>query len=194
MLQRIVAREIFSRPQPRYTEASLVKKLEEMGIGRPSTYAPTISTIIKRNYIEKENRDGRERSYREMILSNQKIQSETKVEIAGAEKNKLFPTNTALIVNDFLVEHFPTVIDVKFTANVEQEFDDIANGKTNWTKMIKSFYEPFHARVEESDQLKRSDVNNRNRLIGEDPITGKPISARLGKFGAYVQLLSLIHI
>ncbi len=190
-LQRLVAREIFSRPQPRYTEASLVKKLEEMGIGRPSTYAPTISTIIKRNYIEKENRDGRKRSYREMILSNQKIQSETKVEITGAEKNKLFPTNTALIVNDFLVKHFPTVIDVKFTANVEQEFDDIANGKTNWTKMIKSFYEPFHARVEESDQLKRSDVNNRNRLIGEDPITGKPISARLGKFGAYVQLGNL---
>ena len=162
-----------------------------MGIGRPSTYAPTISTIIKRNYIEKENRDGRERSYREIILSNQKIQSETKIEITGAEKNKLFPTNTALIVNDFLVEHFPTVIDVKFTANVEQEFDDIANGKTNWTKMIRSFYEPFHARVEESDQLKRSDVNNRNRLIGEDPITGKPISARLGKFGAYVQLGNL---
>ena len=191
MLQRLVAREIFSRPQPRYTEASLVKKLEEMGIGRPSTYAPTISTIIKRNYIEKENRDGRKRSYREMILSNQKIQCETKVEITGAEKNKLFPTNTALIVNDFLVKHFPTVIDVKFTANVEQEFDDIANGKTNWTKMIKSFYEPFHARVEESDQLKRSDINNRNRLIGEDPITGKPISARLGKFGAYVQLGNL---
>ena len=188
VLQRLVGREVFARPQPRYTEASLVKKLEEMGIGRPSTYAPTISTIIKRNYIEKENRDGRKRSYREMILSNQEIHSETKVEITGAEKNKLFPTNTALIVNDFLVEHFPTVIDVKFTANVEQEFDDIANGKINWTKMIRSFYEPFHARVEESDQLKRSDVNNRNRLIGEDPITGKPISARLGKFGAYVQL------
>ena len=188
MLQRLVGREVFARAQPRYTEASLVKKLEEMGIGRPSTYAPTISTIIKRNYIEKENRDGHERSYRELILSNQEIQSETKVEITGAEKNKLFPTNTALIVNDFLVEHFPTVIDVKFTANVEQEFDDIANGKTNWTKMIKSFYAPFHARVEESDQLKRSDVSNRNRLIGEDPVTGKPISARLGKFGAYVQL------
>ena len=187
-LQRLVGREVFARAQPRYSEASLVKKLEEMGIGRPSTYAPTISTIIKRNYIEKENRDGRERSYRELILTNQKIQSETKVEITGAEKNKLFPTNTALIVNDFLVEHFPTVIDVKFTAKVEQEFDDIANGKTNWTKMIKSFYAPFHARVEESDQLKRSDVNNRNRPIGEDPVTGKPISARLGKFGAYVQL------
>ena len=187
-LQRLVAREIFARPQPRYTEASLVKKLEEMGIGRPSTYAPTISTIIKRNYIEKENRDGHKRSYREMILSNQEIQSETKVEITGVEKNKLFPTNTALIVNDFLVEHFPTVIDVKFTANVEQEFDDIAHGKTNWTKMIRSFYAPFHARVEESDQLKRSDVNNRHRLIGKDPVTGKPISARLGKFGAYVQL------
>ena len=188
MLQRLVGREVFARAQPRYTEASLVKKLEEMGIGRPSTYAPTISTIIKRNYIEKENKDGRERSYRELILSNKEIQNETKVEITGAEKNKLFPTNTALIVNDFLVEYFPTIIDVKFTANVEQEFDDIANGKTNWTKMIKSFYAPFHARVEESDQLKRSDVSNRNRLIGQDPVTGKPISARLGKFGAYVQL------
>jgi|TARA_B110000503_G_C7173653_1_gene425906 DNA topoisomerase I len=188
VLKQLTAKQGYTRAQPRYSEASLVKKLEEMGIGRPSTYAPTISTIIKRDYVEKESREGHERSYRELVLTNDQVTTATKVENTGAEKNKLFPTNTAMVVNDFLVANFPAVIDLQFTAKVEQEFDDIANGKINWVNMIRSFYTNFHARVEESDTIKRSDVSNRAREIGIDPTSGKAISARLGKFGAYVQI------
>jgi DNA topoisomerase-1 len=187
-LKEILAKQGFTRHPPRYTEASLVKKLEEMGIGRPSTYAPTISTILKRNYIEKESRDGNERNYKEIYLVKDQISDETKTEITGAEKNKLFPTNTAMVVNDFLVEHFPNVIDFHFTANVEQEFDDIAQGKKEWEKMLKSFYKDFHSKVEESEALKRSDVAARSRDLGTDPKTGKPVSVKLGRYGAYVQL------
>jgi DNA topoisomerase-1 len=187
-LKNMLAKEGFTRHPPRYTEASLVKKLEEMGIGRPSTYAPTISTIIKRNYVEKESRDGNNRNYQELLLENQAITTATKTEITGAEKNKLFPTNTAMVVNDFLVDHFPTVIDLQFTANVEQEFDDIAQGKKEWVSMIKSFYKDFHARVEQSEAMKRSDISSRSRELGTDPTTGKMVSAKLGKYGAYVQI------
>ncbi len=187
-LKEMLARQRFSRHPPRYTEASLVKKLEEMGIGRPSTYAPTISTILKRNYIEKESREGTERKYKESYLRNNKITTQELTEITGAEKNKLFPTNTAMVVNDFLVEHFPNVIDFHFTANVEQEFDDIANGKVNWEKMLTSFYKEFHPKVEESENLKRSDVSARSRELGTDPKSGKPVSVKLGKFGAYAQI------
>ncbi len=187
-LKSMLAKQGFTRHPPRYTEASLVKKLEEMGIGRPSTYAPTISTILKRNYIEKENREGTERSYREMELEDGQVVSSTKTEITGAEKNKLFPTNTAMVVNDFLVSYFPNVIDFHFTANVEQEFDDIATGKKEWVNMIRNFYTDFHPRVEESKALKRSKVESRSRLIGTEPESGKPVIAKLGKFGAYVQI------
>jgi len=187
-LNEMLARQRFTRHPPRYTEASLVKKLEEMGIGRPSTYAPTISTILKRNYIEKESRDGTERKYKESYLRNNEITTQEHTEITGAEKNKLFPTNTAMVVNDFLVEHFPNVIDFHFTANVEQEFDNIAHGKVNWEKMLTSFYKDFHPKVEESENLKRSDVSARSRELGTDPKSGKPVSVKLGKFGAYAQI------
>lgn len=187
ILKNILARQSYTRHPPRYTEASLVKKLEEMGIGRPSTYAPTISTIIKRNYVAKESRDGYERKYNELLLQDDKINKAERSEITGSEKNKLFPTNTAMVVNDFLVEHFPNVIDFSFTARVEQEFDDIASGKVGWTEMIKSFYGSFHSSVETTEQLKRSDVNS-SRILGTDPKTDKPVIAKLGKYGAYVQL------
>ena len=187
-LDTMTAKEGFSRHPARYTEASLVKKLEEMGIGRPSTYAPTISTIIKRNYVEKEARDGWERSYREIQLKGETIEQFDRTEITGAEKNKLFPTPTAMVVNDFLVSYFPAVIDFGFTANVEEDFDQIANGKVEWSKMLQSFYGDFHPKVEESELLKRSNVESRSRLIGDDPKTGKPISAKLGRYGAYVQI------
>ncbi|MEQ8473831.1 MAG: type I DNA topoisomerase [Marinoscillum sp.] len=186
-LKNMLAKEGFTRHPPRYTEASLVKKLEEMGIGRPSTYAPTISTVIKRNYIAKENRDGHERSYREVLLEKGQLNTINSTEITGAEKNKLFPTNTAMVVNDFLVEHFPNVIDFSFTAKVEQEFDDIASGKIGWQDMIKAFYGGFHSKIEDTEQLKRSEVKA-GRELGADPKTGKPIIAKLGKYGAYVQL------
>ncbi|MFD2035951.1 type I DNA topoisomerase [Belliella marina] len=186
-LMEMKGRETFSRPAPRYTEASLVKKLEEMGIGRPSTYAPTISTIQKRNYVIKESRDGNERKYVEMKIAKGEFKKESKAEIAGADKNKLFPTNIAMVVNDFLVEHFPNVIDFTFTARVEKEFDEIAHGTQNWEDMIQNFYGAFHTRVEETANVARADVNS-SREIGLDPKTGKMIIARLGKFGPLVQI------
>lgn len=186
-LKNMTAREGFSRHAPRYTEASLVKKLEEMGIGRPSTYAPTISTIQKRDYVLKESREGHERQYTELTLVSQKIEKSTKTEITGAEKNKLFPTNIAMIVNDFLVGHFPNVIDFSFTANVEQEFDDIAHGKVSWDKMIEAFYGRFHSRVESTEKIERSDVPT-SRELGDDPKSGKPVTVKMGRYGAYAQL------
>jgi len=186
-LKRMIAKEGFTRHPPRYTEASLVKKLEEMGIGRPSTYAPTISTIIKRTYVEKESREGTERAYQELILENGGIETHKRTEITGAEKNKLFPTNTGIVVNDFLVQYFPNVIDFSFTAKVEEEFDDIAAGKVNWTKMIKDFYTQFHPLVEDTSQIKRSEAVSA-REIGIDPASGKMIYGKLGKYGAYVQI------
>ncbi len=186
-LKRMIAKEGFTRHAPRYTEASLVKKLEEMGIGRPSTYAPTISTIIKRTYVEKESREGTERNYQELILADDKIAQHQRTENTGAEKNKLFPTNTGIVVNDFLVQYFPNVIDFSFTAKVEEEFDHIATGKVNWTEMIKNFYSQFHPLVEDTAQIKRSDAVAA-REIGTDPKSGKMIYGKLGKYGAYVQI------
>ncbi len=186
-LQHMTARQTFTRHPARYTEASLVKKLEEMGIGRPSTYAPTISTIQKRGYIIKESRDGSPRDYRELHLKDGSIAADTFQEITGAEKNKLFPTNNAMVVNDFLVQHFPNVIDFNFTANVEKEFDEIAHGKIEWQKMIDGFYKSFHERVENSEHIDRVDAGSA-RLIGEHPENGKPVYAKLGRYGAYVQI------
>ncbi|GHB29114.1 type I DNA topoisomerase [Mongoliitalea lutea] len=186
-LVELKGRETFSRPAPRYTEASLVKKLEEMGIGRPSTYAPTISTIQKREYVLKESREGTERPYIEMKVAAGKFTENQKKEITGADKNKLFPTNIAMVVNDFLVEHFPNVIDFSFTAKVEKEFDDIAHGGQNWEDMIQNFYGKFHTRVEETANVARADINS-SRELGIDPKSGKPIIARLGKFGPLVQI------
>ena len=186
-LLELKGKETFSRSAPRYTEASLVKKLEEMGIGRPSTYAPTISTIQKREYVIKESRDGTERDYVEMKVAQGQFSKQTKKEIAGADKNKLFPTNIAMVVNDFLVEHFPNVIDFSFTAKVEKEFDDIAHGGQNWEDMIENFYGKFHSRVEQTANVARADINS-SRELGTDPKTGKKVIARLGKFGPLVQI------
>lgn len=186
-LDDMIAKEGFTRPAARYTEASLVKQLEEKGIGRPSTYAPTISTIQKREYVIKEERDGKERQYSELILKSGKVEKTVKKEITGAEKNKLFPTNIAMIVNDFLVEHFDNVVDYSFTADVEKEFDDIATGGKSWEEMIKSFYGKFHTKVENTENIERADISAA-RELGIDPKTGLNIYARMGKYGAYVQL------
>ena len=191
-LKELLAKEGFTRHPPRYTEASLVKKLEEMGIGRPSTYAPTISTVQKRNYVEKDAREGKERISIELKLTSGEVKRNEATEITGAEKNKLFPTNTAMVVNDFLVDHFPNVIDYHFTADVEQQFDDIASGKTIWNKMIDQFYGGFHSTVEKSKDLDRSEVNQVKEL-GTDPASGLKIYARHGKYGAYVQKGELIE-
>ena len=186
-LKEIIARQTFTRPPARYTEASLVKKLEEMGIGRPSTYAPTISTVQKRNYINKETRPGKERKYRELTLQGIDIIENDNTEITGTEKNKLFPTNLAMVVNDFLADHFPNVVDFSFTANVEKEFDDIAHGKTQWNKMISDFYDHFHKKVEDTANVERSSVPT-SREIGIDPKTGHKVIARLGRYGPIVQI------
>lgn len=191
-LKELLAKQGFTRHPPRYTEASLVKKLEEMGIGRPSTYAPTISTVQKRNYVEKDSREGHERISIECKLKDGDIKRVEAKEMTGAEKNKLFPTNTAMVVNDFLVDHFPNVIDYHFTADVEQQFDDIAHGKTVWNKMIDNFYGGFHTTVEKSKDLDRSEVNQVKEL-GTDPKSGEKIYARHGKYGAYVQKGELIE-
>jgi len=186
-LNELVAKQIFTRHPPRYTEASLVKKLEELGIGRPSTYAPTITTVQKRGYVVKEIREGVERQYTVMTLRDNAIGKTVETEITGAEKNKLFPTNTAMVVTDFLVEHFPDVTDFSFTSEIEQEFDEIANGKLDWKKMIDNFYQPFHKKVSKTEKIDRSAVG-RSRELGVDAKTGKNVYVKLGKFGAYVQV------
>ncbi|QSE96278.1 type I DNA topoisomerase [Fulvivirga lutea] len=186
-LTEMNARQGFTRPPARYTEASLVKKLEEMGIGRPSTYAPTISTIQKRNYVEKEYREGKEREYQILTLKGGKINSKTQTEITGTEKNKMFPTNIAMVVTDFLVDHFPNVTNYSFTAEVEQKFDEIASGMKEWDKMIGEFYSEFHAKVETTENIERADVPS-SRELGMDPKSGRKVIARLGKFGPLVQI------
>ena len=187
-LKELNATQTFTRHPARYTEPSLVKQLDELGIGRPSTYAPTISTVQKRGYVVKETREGVERKYRTLQLASGKITSKTESEITGAESNKLFPTNIAMIVNDFLVEHFPDITNYSFTAQIEQEFDEIANGNLKWQKMIKQFYTPFHKTVSKTELVERSSVQNRSKELGVDPKSGKNVYVKLGKFGAYIQV------
>lgn len=187
IFENMTAKEKFTRHPPRYTEASLVKKLEELGIGRPSTYAPTISTIIKRSYVEKRDKDGTERTVRVLKLSKEnKIEKGSYTEITGAEKAKLFPSDLGLVVTDFLDQHFPNVMDYSFTANIEEEFDKIAMGKEEWNKMVAEFYHPFHKRVENT--LENAERAKGERELGTDPETGKPVFARMGRYGPMVQI------
>jgi DNA topoisomerase-1 len=182
----IQAVERFTHYPPRFTEASLVKKLEELGIGRPSTYAPTISTIQNRGYVVKEDRPGKDREYISYTLYNNQIKETKKKEITGAEKKKLFPNDIGIVVNDFLAEHFSEIVNYNFTASVEEEFDEIANGKLGWSKMIDKFYKPFHKTVETTLETSSRSVGERN--LGDDPATGKPVTAKIGPYGPMAQI------
>jgi DNA topoisomerase-1 len=186
-LAKMSADETFERPKPRFTEASLVKQLEELGIGRPSTYAPTISTIQDRGYVEKGDLEGKERTARHLVLLESTVSADTTTETYGADRSKLFPTDVGRLVNDFLVAHFPNVVDVTFTARVEAEFDDIADGKKAWQKVISDFYGPFHDTVVAAEGISRQAASGA-RDLGTDPKSGKPIIARLGRFGPMLQL------
>lgn len=185
-LLHIDATERFSRPAPRYTEASLVKKLEELGIGRPSTYAPTISTIQKRGYVMRESRDGKDRNFIKLSLQNNSISRTVKTEKFGNEKAKLFPSDIGMIVTDFLSKHFDKIMDYNFTATVEKEFDEIARGQVQWNKMIEKFYKPFHQNVLNTTET--AERQSGERTLGVDPKTGKNVYAKVGRFGPYVQL------
>ena len=185
--QDISATERFTQPPFRYSEASLVRRLEELGIGRPSTYAPTISTIINRGYVIKQNKQGTKRSYRLIRLEKGKISSKELSETTGREKAKLTPTDIGMIVNDYLDKHFEEILDYNFTANVEKEFDEIAEGGKEWTNMIREFYTAFHPTVEKAlEEL--PDRSGRERILGTDPKSGKQVSARIGRYGPIVQI------
>ena len=186
-LSSVTATERFSQAPARYTEASLVRKLEELGIGRPSTYAPTISTIQQREYVEKGDRKGTERKYRMLTLHDGKIESGEKTELTGADKGKLLPTDIGVVVNDFLTEYFPDILNYNFTANVEQQFDDIAEGKTVWNDEIDHFYKLFRPVVESALAL-RLEHKVGERVLGTDPKSGRPVSVKIGRFGPLVQI------
>ena len=185
-LINIDATERFTRPSPRYTEASLVKKLEELGIGRPSTYAPTIGTVQKRGYVVKEDREGKERNFTVLFFENNNISRSVKSEKFGSEKSKLFPSDIGMVVTDFLAKHFENIMDYGFTASVEEEFDKIARGQLIWNNMIAKFYTPFHKEVVETSE--NAERQNAVRVIGVDPESGKPVSVKVGKYGPYAQI------
>ncbi|MBC7850518.1 MAG: type I DNA topoisomerase [Chitinophagaceae bacterium] len=185
-LREMKAVERFSRAAPRFTEASLVKKLEELGIGRPSTYAPTISTVLKRGYVEKRDKDGIRREYRVLVLRDDKVNKITETENTGAEKSKLFPTDLGLVVTDFLKQYFDDIMDYSFTARIEQEFDEVAEGKLKWNKMIEEFYTPFKKDVEKT--IETAERAKGERELGIDPISGKMIVARMGRYGPMLQI------
>ncbi len=185
-MEEIIAQQRFTQKPPRYGEASLVRKLEELGIGRPSTYAPTITTIQNREYVEKGNREAEKRKFNYISLKAGKIKDKTKTENVGAERSKLFPTNIGMVVNDFLVENFPTIMNYNFTAQVEKEFDHIAEGEINWSKSIDDFYKKFHPIVE--DVIENSERQVGERILGDDPKTGKPVSVKIGRYGPIAQI------
>ena len=183
----VTATERFSVPPMRYNEAMLVKRLEELGIGRPSTYAPTITTIINRGYVEKQNKEARKRSYTQLTLTGDRITEKTLSENYGAEKNRLVPTDVGMIVNDYLEAQFAPILEYNFTADVEKEFDRIAEGKIAWTKMINDFYVPFHQMVEHAIET-QADKNSQARILGTDPATGRTVKARIGRYGPMVEI------
>ncbi|MDE7442691.1 MAG: DNA topoisomerase I, partial [Muribaculaceae bacterium] len=183
----ITATQRFSQQPPRYTEASLVKKMEDLGIGRPSTYAPTISTIQQREYVVKGDREGVQRSYVTMRLANGQITSETNTEMAGSERGKLIPTDIGVVVNDFLTEYFPDILDYNFTAKVEEKFDEIAEGTLVWNDEIRDFYTLFHPAVDKALTM-RLEHKVGERVLGTDPASGKPVSVKIGRFGPLVQI------
>ncbi|MBP3331136.1 MAG: type I DNA topoisomerase [Tidjanibacter sp.] len=183
----IEATERFTQPPYRYSEATLVKKLEELGIGRPSTYAPTITTIINRDYVQKQNREAVKRNYTQITLKGGKLNEKTLSENVGKEKNKLFPTDIGIIVNDYLESQFKAIMDYNFTATVEKEFDEIAEGKKEWTAMISDFYSPFHDTVETALETQNRQINQA-RILGVDPVSGHQVSARIGRYGPMVQI------
>jgi len=180
------ATERFSRPPSRYTEASLVKKMEELGIGRPSTYAPTISTILKRGYVEKRDKEGTQRNFTIYSLKNDAVKKEIAAENTGAEKSKLFPSDLGLVVTDFLIQYFDDIMDYGFTARIEQEFDEVAEGKLKWNSMIDDFYSPFKKDVEKT--IETAERIKGERILGTDPESGKPVLARMGRYGAMIQI------
>ncbi|MFV0539507.1 MAG: type I DNA topoisomerase [Dysgonomonas sp.] len=186
-MKEAVATERFTQRPSRYSEASLVRKLEELGIGRPSTYAPTISTIQNREYVEKSNIEGTEREYNILILKKGKITDNQKTEITGTDKGKLLPTDTGMVVNDFLTEFFPDILDFNFTANVEREFDQVADGEEDWTKLIDKFYKAFHPTVESATNM-QTDHKVGERILGVDPKSGRQVSVKIGRFGPMVQI------
>jgi DNA topoisomerase I len=186
LYNNIAATQKFTTPPPRYTEASLVKKLEELGIGRPSTYAPTISTIQNRGYVSREDRPGEKRNIKIISLAKGKISTSVKSEITGKEKSKLFPQDIGMIVNDFLIENFSEIVDYHFTAEVEEQFDEIAEGRLKWTGMIDKFYKPFHKTV--TNTLEKKERKTGGRLLGNHPETGEPVTVRMGRFGPIAQI------
>ena len=186
----IAATQRFSLCPPRYTEASLVRKLEELGIGRPSTYAPTISTVQQRGYVEKGNKEGVKRSFDVLTLKGGKIAEATKSEMTGNEKAKLLPTDVGIVVNDFLMEYFPGIMDYNFTATVEKEFDEVADGEKEWTGMMDAFYQDFHPLVEKTSNTK-TEHKVGERMLGADPVSGKPVSVKIGRYGPIIQIGSV---
>ncbi|MDR1504892.1 MAG: type I DNA topoisomerase [Prevotella sp.] len=186
-MKESVATERFTQRPSRYSEASLVRKLEELGIGRPSTYAPTISTIQNREYVEKSNIEGTERRYNILTLKKDKIADSEKTEITGTDKGKLIPTDTGMVVNDFLTEYFPDILDYNFTANVEKEFDQVAEGEENWTNLIDKFYKVFHPVVESATNM-QTDHKIGERILGIDPKSGRQVSVKIGRFGPMAQI------
>lgn len=186
-MKESIATERFTQRPSRYSEASLVRKLEELGIGRPSTYAPTISTIQNREYVEKSNIEGTERQYNILTLKKAKITDSEKTEITGTDKGKLIPTDTGMVVNDFLTEYFPDILDYNFTANVEKEFDQVAEGEENWTKLIDKFYKVFHPVVESATNM-QTDHKIGERILGIDPKSGRQVSVKIGRFGPMAQI------